>query len=146
MRAALADCRASGVSITLTGGYRSREEQLKLFNNEVDRQMGAGRSADTAYAIAEQRIGAPGNSEHELGLALDFQGAEAQAWLKENAWRYGFILRYPEGSEDITGRSPDGAHYRFVGVAAAEQIASLEITLEEYMGLFFTQEAEIIFD
>ena len=142
----LADGRAAGISITATAGYRSREEQLSQFNNEVDRQMSAGRDADSAYSLSEHRVGAPGNSEHELGLAVDFQGAEAQAWLKENAWRYGFILRYPEGSESITGRSADSAHYRYVGQAAAEQIYSLQITLEEYMGMFYTQEAEIIFN
>ena len=141
----LADCRESGCSITITAAYRSREEQLKLFNNEVNRQMAAGYSADTAYTIAEQRIGAPGTSEHELGLAIDVQGAAAQEWMKENGWRYGFILRYPEGAEGITGRSADAAHYRYVGQSAAEQIYTLQISFEEYMGMFFSQEAEIIF-
>ena len=142
----LADCRSTGCPITLTAGYRSREEQLMLFNNEVDKQMRAGFNADTAYSIAEQRVGAPGTSEHELGLAIDVQGASAQAWMRENSWRYGFILRYPEGSESITGRSADSAHYRYVGLPAAEQIHGLNITLEEYMGMFYTQEAEIIYE
>jgi D-alanyl-D-alanine carboxypeptidase len=142
----LADCRASGCSITLTAGYRSRDEQLMLFNNEVNKQMGAGYSADRAYTIAEQRVGRPGTSEHEIGLAIDVQGATAQAWMRENAWRYGFILRYPEGSEGITGRSADSAHYRYVGVTAAQQIHELNITLEEYMGMFYTQEAEIVIE
>ena len=141
----LADCRESGCSITITAAYRGREEQLMLFNNEVNRQMLAGRSADTAYTIAEQRVGTPGTSEHELGLAIDVQGAAAQTWMKENGWRYGFILRYPQGAEAITGRSADAAHYRYVGLTAAEQIYTLEITFEEYTGMFFTQEAEIIF-
>ena len=142
----LADCRAEGCPITLTAGYRTREDQLTLFNNEVDRQMMNGRSADTAYTLAEQRVGAPGTSEHELGLAIDVQGVNAQNWMKENAWRYGFILRYPAGSEQITGRSADTAHYRYVGLTAAEQIHSLDITLEEYMGMFYTQDAEIIIE
>ncbi len=141
----LADCRQTGCSITITSAYRSRDEQLMLFNNEVSRQMAAGRSADAAYTIAEQRVGLPGASEHELGLAIDVQGAAAQEWMRENGWRYGFILRYPEGSEEITGRSADSAHYRYVGLNAAEQIFSLGITLEEYMEMFYTQEAEIIF-
>ena len=140
----LGDCRAQGVNITLTAAYRSQEEQLAVFNNEVDRQMMAGSHADRAYAVAEQRVGVPGASEHELGLAIDVQGASAQAWMRENAWRYGFILRYPEGSESITGRSADSAHYRFVGLPAAEQIYTLGITLEEYMGMFYTQDAEIV--
>ena len=142
----LAACRATGTPITLTVGYRSPEEQLTLFENEVNRQRLSGRSADAAYILAEQRIGTPGTSEHQLGLAVDVQGTAAQEWMQENAWRYGFILRYPEGSESITGRSADSSHYRYVGLTAAEQIYSLGICLEEYMGMFFTQEAEIVLD
>ncbi len=140
----LADCRGAGVSIQLSAGYRSAEEQLQVFENEVSRQMQAGYSADTAYTMAEQSVGASGTSEHELGLAVDVQGAAAQAWMRENAWRYGFILRYPEGSESVTGRSADSGHYRYVGTVAAEQIFSLGITLEEYMGMFYTQDAELV--
>lgn len=140
----LADCRATGTPITLTAGYRTRDEQLSFFDSEVSRQMMAGHNADNAYLIAERKVGAPGTSEHELGLAVDVQGTSAQAWMRENAWRYGFILRYPEGSESVTGRSADSAHYRYVGLTAAEQITSLNITLEEYMGMFYTQDAEIV--
>ena len=139
----LADCRASGTPITLTAGYRTQDEQLKVFSDEQNRQMLAGYDADRAYAVAEQRVGVPGTSEHELGLAVDVQGAAAQAWMRENAWRYGFILRYPEGSESVTGRSADSGHYRYVGLTAAEQITGLGITLEEYMDMFYTQDAEI---
>lgn len=139
----LTDCRAAGVPISLTAGYRSGDEQLQTFENEVSRQMQAGYSAETAYAMAEQSVGAPGASEHELGLAVDVDGEAAQRWMQENAWRYGFILRYPEGRETVTGRSADSAHYRYVGQTAAEQINSLGITLEEYMGMFYTQDADI---
>ena len=142
----LAACRAAGTPITLTAGYRSPEEQLSLFENEVSRQRAAGRDADTAYLLAEQRVGTPGTSEHQLGLAIDVQGTAAQEWMRENAWRYGFILRYPEGSESITGRSADSSHYRYVGLTVAEQIQTLDICLEEYMGMFFTQDAEIVLD
>ena len=142
----LAACRAAGTPITLTAGYRSPEEQLSLFENEVSRQRAAGRDADTAYLLAEQRVGTPGTSEHQLGLAIDVQGTAAQEWMRENAWRYGFILRYPEGSESVTGRSADSSHYRYVGLTVAEQIQSLDICLEEYMGMFFTQDADIVLD
>ena len=91
-------------------------------------------------------MGTPGTSEHQLGLAIDVQGTAAQEWMRENAWRYGFILRYPEGSESVTGRSADSSHYRYVGLTAAEQIQTLDICLEEYMGMFFTQDAEIVLD
>ena len=142
----LADCREAGCVPTLTAGYRSREEQLALFNHEVDRLMAAGLSADQAYSRAEETVGLPGTSEHELGLAVDLEDSAAQGWLRENAWRYGFILRYPEGSMEITGRIPDPAHFRYVGLAASEQIQTMGVTLEEYMGMFFTQQAEIIFE
>ena len=142
----LAECRAAGVTVTLTAGYRSADEQLRLLDKEVDRQMRNGNNADRAMAMAEQRLGTPGTSEHELGLAIDVQGAAAQSWLKDNAWRFGFILRYPEGSESITGRSADSGHFRYVGRSAAEQIYTLNITLEEYMGMFYTQDAEIVLD
>ena len=142
----LTECRAAGVSVTLTAAYRTADEQLRMFQKEVDRQMQNGLKAERAYAIAEQRLGNAGTSEHELGLAIDVQGAAAQSWLKDNAWRYGFILRYPEGSESITGRSADSGHFRYVGRSAAEQIYSLNITLEEYMGMFYTQDAEIVLD
>ena len=142
----LAACRAAGVTVTVTAGYRTADEQLRMFQKEVDLQMRNGNNADRAYAIAEQRLGNAGTSEHELGLAIDVQGAAAQSWLKDNAWRYGFILRYPEGSEGITGRSADSGHFRYVGPGAAEQIYSLGITLEEYMGMFYTQDAEIVLD
>ena len=131
----LADCRATGCPITLTAGYRSREEQLMLFNNEVDKQMRAGFNADRAYSIAEQRVGAPGTSEHELGLAIDVQGASAQAWVRENSWRYGFILRYPTGSSDITGIIYEPWHYRYVGTEYAREIHERGITLEEFVAL-----------
>lgn len=142
----LNDCRGAGCVPSLTAGYRSREEQLELFNNEVDRLMGQGLDADEAYARAGKTVGLPGTSEHELGLAVDIEDSAAQSWLRENAWRYGFIPRYPQGSEEVTGRDADPAHYRYVGLAAAGQIQSMNVTLEEYMGMFFTQQAEIIFE
>ena len=91
-------------------------------------------------------MGRPGESEHELGLAVDIAGDGAQAWLRENAWRYGFILRYPEGSESVTGRKCDPSHFRYVGSAAVAQMASLGQTLEEYLEMFFSESAEIIFE
>ena len=87
----------------------------------------------------------PGCSEHETGLALDIVSLDNQRleeaqeetpeniWLRENCWKYGFILRYPRGKEDITGIDYEPWHFRYVGHAAAEEITRLGLTLEEYL-------------
>ena len=83
----------------------------------------------------------PGCSEHQTGLALDintaslsdhFEETEEYAWLVENSWRYGFILRFPEGKEEITGYQFEPWHYRYVGPAAARVCYENGWTLEEY--------------
>ena len=87
----------------------------------------------------------PGTSEHQTGLCLDFvssgailttafENTEAFAWLKDNAHKFGFILRYPKGKEDITGYTYEPWHYRFVGREAATDIYFGKLTLEEYLG------------
>ena len=90
--------------------------------------------------MAEQWVAIPGYSEHELGLAVDINadkersyGEEVYCWLAENAWRYGFILRYPQGKEEITGIDYEPWHYRYVGYEAAKTIYEEDITLEEYL-------------
>ena len=89
--------------------------------------------------------GGPGGGhllrEHQTGLALDintaslsdhFEETEEYAWLVENSWRYGFILRFPEGKEEITGYQFEPWHYRYVGPAAARVCYENGWTLEEY--------------
>lgn len=88
----------------------------------------------------------PGTSEHQTGLCVDFitstmtdldatfASTPAFAWLSNNAYRFGFILRYPEGKEDITGYTYEPWHYRFVGREAATDIHFGKITLEQYLG------------
>jgi D-alanyl-D-alanine carboxypeptidase len=88
----------------------------------------------------------PGTSEHQTGLCIDFitstmnglttafENTEAFAWLCENAHQFGFILRYPEGKESITGYTYEPWHYRFVGREAATDIYFGKLTLEEYLG------------
>ena len=78
-----------------------------------------------------------------MGLAADITCEDEEAegftfrWLSRNAWRYGFIQRYPEGKEDITGIMYEPWHYRFVGKDAAEEIYRLGLTVEEYLELFY---------
>ena len=84
-------------------------------------------------------------SEHETGLAVDIvavtnqrldatqENARENIWLQENCYKYGFILRYPKGKEEITGFSYESWHFRYVGKAAAKEIYDKGITLEEYL-------------
>ena len=91
-------------------------------------------------------VNPPGYSEHNCGLAADlnspehtgldagFEKTAAFRWLKAHAVEYGFILRYPNGSSDITGIIYEPWHYRYVGKDAAQEIFNRDITLEEYLG------------
>ena len=69
-----------------------------------------------------------------------------QKWLLENSWRYGFILRYPADGESVTGVIYEPWHYRYVGPDAARQISQLGLTLEEYISMFYSEEAKIKFE
>lgn len=114
--------------------YRSYEEQESLYNRY--KSTYGVKEADTITAR-------PGHSEHQTGLALDifelhnsnyetFKNTDACKWLKENAYKYGFILRYTEDSQIITGFEAEDWHYRYVGKDAAAIIQSKNITLEDY--------------
>ena len=154
----LADCEAAGHDPELRCAYRSREEQAELFERQLQALQERGLDEDEAWEQAAQSVSVPGTSEHELGLAVDIadrrqpQLDESQAqtgtqqWLMANCWRYGFILRYPEGARELTGVDYKPWHYRYVGEETARQISVLGITLEEYTALFYKEEAEIVFD
>lgn len=109
--------------------YRSYDYQVNLYNKYVERD---GDEADIYSAR-------PGFSEHQTGLCLDlnlidssFEGTDEALWLQDNAYKYGFILRFPKGKEDITGYKYEPWHYRYVGKEAAKIIYEDDITLEEY--------------
>ena len=95
---------------------------------------------------ADLKAARPGYSEHQTGLALDittrlaedeeFVNTEEFSWLKENAHKYGFILRYPEGKENITGYSYEPWHYRYVGIDVATKIYNENITFDEYYAYY----------
>ena len=101
-------------------------------------------SAEDARLVANYYSAFPGQSEHHTGLCVDFStstaglteafaGTEAGQWLLANAYRFGFILRYPENKTDITGYCYEPWHYRFVGREAATEITLKGITLEEFL-------------
>lgn len=139
-RMATAMSNAGAGTLVLNSGYRSFDIQQTIYER-LKNQRG--------LAIAEQLIARPGYSEHQTGLAADFsavgQGCviltcfgetEAGVWLSENAHIYGFIIRYPEGKEAITGFQYEPWHLRYVGSALALEMKETGIqTLEEFWQL-----------
>ena len=129
----MADAAAQeGLHLYNASAYRSYTTQKWVYQRYAN-QDGA-QTADTYSAR-------PGCSEHQTGLALDvntasfsdhFEETEEYAWLVENSGRFGFILRFPEGKEDLTGYQFEPWHYRYVGVKAARQCWEQGWTLEEY--------------
>lgn len=131
------EARAEGVEVLMTTAYRSYEFQQILYNNYVANE--GQEAADTFSAK-------PGKSEHQTGLAVDvsaqsvgyqltteFENTKEGKWLAENAHKYGFIIRFPKGKEDITGYMYEPWHLRYVGGFAAQEIYEQGITLEEYL-------------
>lgn len=134
---AMADgARASGISLVSVSAYRSYETQKSLYNNYL-KKYGNQSFVDGFSAR-------PGFSEHQTGLALDinvasfssnFEKTPTFAWLKEHCAEYGFILRYDQGKEDITGYRFEPWHYRYVGVEIAKVCMSQGLAYEEYLAL-----------
>ena len=125
--------KLEGYNIVAVSTYRPYEYQEKLYNNYV-------KEKGKYYAdLASAR---PGHSEHQTGLAVDvadltldydnFESTKEFNWMKENAHKYGFILRYPKAKFHITGFKYEPWHYRYVGVSVATYIYENNITLEEY--------------
>ncbi|MBR3416471.1 MAG: M15 family metallopeptidase, partial [Clostridia bacterium] len=130
--------------VNVTTGYVSYAEQNAQFERFVADQLSADPSLprEQAEEIVTTYSPRPGTSDYQTGLAVEmhnlgyadesFASTEAYAWLKENAWKFGFIIRYPEGKTDITGVRFEPWHFRYVGRAAAYAITEQGICLEEY--------------
>ena len=134
------DMRAEGIYPVVREGYRTAEEQQAILDERIQRYMNEGYSRPMAEMAAKEWVAVPGTSEHQLGLAVDINADKSRStndevyqWLAENAYKYGFILRYPQGKEDITGNAYEPWHYRYVGKEAAEEIHYEQICLEEYV-------------
>lgn len=132
--------RADGVKLYVRSPYRSYATQKMLFTNKVNKVIAAGTPKDQAEAKAAQAVARPGTSEHQTGLAIDFntastafENSDAFKWMKANAENYGFILRYPAGKTDVTGIMYEAWHWRFVGINTAKEINRSGLTLEEYL-------------
>jgi D-alanyl-D-alanine carboxypeptidase len=144
LRDMLKAARDDGISLIICSPYRDIDRQTMLFNNKVDHYMGGGMSYMDAYNLASQAVTVPGSSEHQIGMALDivtsdyssldegFGETPAGKWLAANSYKYGFILRYPQGKEEITSIEYEPWHFRYVGVEAATVIAENGICLEEF--------------
>ena len=130
----LADAADEGLEPFVASGFRTRAEQQGFMDEKINEYRSQGCGESEARALAEDWVALPGTSEHELGLAADINGAsyDLYIWLQQNSWRYGFILRFPEGKEEITGYQFEPWHYRYVGPAAARVCYENGWTLEEY--------------
>jgi len=128
-----------GIYLFAVSGYRSYNRQKYLFDT---------RAARDGFEEANKLTAYPGQSEHQTGLAMDvscqsvgfdltqkFGQTVEGIWLKENAHKFGFIIRYQEDKVDITGYSYEPWHIRYVGKEAAKEIYERNITLEEYLGV-----------
>lgn len=146
-KAMLSAAKKDGKNMIVVSAYRSYDMQSTYFNSDMQSWIDSGYTLAEAYGITSQSVAYPGQSEHSMGLALDivsksYQGldeeqenTEEAQWLKEHCWEYGFILRYPVGTTDITGIIYEPWHYRYVGKEAAKEITEQGITLEEYLGV-----------
>lgn len=133
--------RAEGIHLNLQSGYRSYDFQVNLYNLYVKQQ---------GKALADSQSARPGYSEHQTGLAADLGGtttpgcnvAECFAntpegkWLAANAYKYGYVIRYPEGKTSVTGYTYEPWHVRYVGTDLSEEMHQEGVaTLEEFFDL-----------
>lgn len=132
--------------IMIACGYRSEETQARLYSDERDRQ---------GEEDAEQWVAPPGFSEHQTGYAVDlnlninngsggirYSGEDIYSWINANCYKYGFVVRYPLGKEEITGYSYEPWHFRYVGEPSATYMEQKQLTLEEYLDIVHTHNAE----
>lgn len=130
------DALKLNLHIINASSYRSYKRQKELYNKAYKERQ---EKADLTLAR-------PGHSEHQTGLAMDFRNlefdidcfgnTEESIWLLDNAYKYGFILRYPKDKEHLTGYNYEPWHYRYVGVDAATYIHDNDITFDEYYAYF----------
>ena len=133
--------RSEDIYPIVSDAYRTREDQQTLMDDVIQNYEDEGYSSEEASSKAEQVIAKPGTSEHETGLAIDIAGDDdydqdtdsVLEWMNSNAYKYGFILRYPSGKESVTGAEAENDHYRYVGKEAAKVIHDQGICLEEYL-------------
>lgn len=138
LKAMASAARAAGARFAIQSAYRSYATQRSTFAYWV-RVLG--------YTTASQESARAGHSEHQLGTTLDFRShggaapwtyrdwgkTRAGAWLRANAWQFGFVMSYPKGKSAVTCYTYEPWHYRYVGRARAEIIQSSGLTLREFL-------------
>jgi len=134
------DMRAQGIYPIVVSGYRTAGKQQELMDEKVESFISQGYSRSEAKTEALKWVAAVGYSEHQTGLAIDINadgvkstGQQVYDWLADNAWRYGFILRYPKDKTNLTHTDYEPWHYRYVGTDAAAGIYEQGFCLEEYI-------------
>ena len=135
------DASMDGMSLWITSPYRSYSSQNRIYNSYLEN--------DPQY-IVDTYSSRPGYSDHQTGLTADiiapgydfgsFAYSDEFKWLSENAYKYGFILSYPKGKENITGYTYESWHYRYVGEKVASYIHDTGITFDEYYAYFISGE------
>lgn len=139
LRAMAVAARQANSGIRVTSAYRSYRTQQSVYQREVQR-----------YGVARARltVARPGHSEHQLGTTIDFGSARdskdawqysdwaqtrAGSWMKQNAWRYGFVMSYPRNRRSVTCYRYEPWHYRYVGRDMAARVRNSGLTLREYL-------------
>lgn len=124
----------------LAEGYRTYADQLRIFNSNVEKQIDGGKTRSEAVSATRLTVAEAGASEHHTGLAFDlnvpgkfFSDTAQSLWLNEHCWDYGFIIRYTDEKQAITGFLGEEWHVRYVGEAHARRIRELNMCLEEYI-------------
>ncbi len=131
----LADCEEAGIEYTFNSAYRTIKEQTMILEyRTLEHMRDFGMDFREAREKALDTVAIPGTSEHHLGLAVDLLGTEAVAWLTEHCWDYGFIVRYTEEKESITGIIDEPWHFRYVGTKVSLDMKDTGLCLEEYLG------------
>ena len=133
--------RASGLQLFVREGYRTQEEQQQIMDDRIQKYVSEGNTQAEAKKLAKEYVAVPGTSEHQLGLSVDINPEDSSqeakdkvySWLAANAYKYGFIKRYPSDKVDITGISNEPWHYRYVGKTAAAEMQEKGLCLEEYL-------------
>ena len=134
------DARAEGLELFVREGYRTTQDQKDIMNERIQQYQDEGYSRGEAKKLAKEYVAEPGTSEHELGIAVDINADTSKCssgavytWLANNAYKYGFIKRYPDNKIEITGVNNEPWHYRYVGVDAALEMQKKGLCLEEYI-------------
>ena len=148
LKTMLKDAADNGINLAICSPYRNDERQEGLFSRKIKNYLDAGLSYKDAYNITSQAVTVPGASEHQIGLAFDivcgsyynldegFGDTKAGKWLAENSYKYGFVVRYLEGKENITGIEYEPWHFRFVGIDAATVMYEQNLCLEEFWDMY----------